>query len=216
MVKVDYDAFRFQFITHDNGKIGYLDGAKAALQGGCRWIQLRMKGATRNEILAVGKELKKLCKEHNAILIIDDKVEICYEPKADGVHLGKNDMRVEDARSILGTNYIIGATCHDADEIAQADEDWADYAGVGPFKFTTTKEKLNTVIGLDGYKKIYKDCWESGATLPKVAIGGITADDVPSILATGMDGVAVSGEILNAHDPVEKTREILKKFERNK
>lgn len=213
MVKVDYDAFRFQFITHKNDKIGYIEGAEAALQGGCRWIQLRMKDANRNEIIEAGKKLKKLCKDHNAILIIDDKVEICWQLKADGVHLGKNDMSVEDARGLLGANYIIGATCHDADEIAKAEEDWADYAGVGPYKFTTTKQKLNTTLGIEGYKKIYKDCWNSGATMAKIAIGGITADDVQPIMETGMDGIAVSGEIINANDPVEKTKEILRKLE---
>lgn len=214
MVKVEYDAFRFQYITHENERMSYLDGATAALQGGCRWIQLRMKDAKRSEVLTVGKELRKACKEHNAILIIDDLVDVCWQLKADGVHLGKDDMSVEDARGILGQDFIIGATCHDAEEIGVAEEDWADYAGVGPFRHTETKKKLNTVLGLDGYKKIYQDCWNSGATMAKVAIGGITADDVREIMKTGMDGIAVSGEILNAADPVEKTREILKQFER--
>lgn len=213
MRKVEWDSFRFQFITHENDKISYLEGARAALAGGCKWIQLRMKGAKRRDVVAVGKILKKECMAVGAYLIIDDYVEVCYAVKADGVHLGKDDMKLMDARDLLGGDAIIGATCHDVSELKDAEYNWADYAGVGPFRFTTTKEKLNPeLIGLDGYKKICKDTIWAGIGIPKVAIGGITCEDVRGIMATGMDGVAISGEIINANDPVEKTKEILEKL----
>ncbi len=214
MIKVPYDVFRFQYITHENERMTYLDGARAALAGGCRWIQLRMKHAKRKEMIEVGRILRKECKEHGAMLIIDDRVEICYELRADGVHLGKDDMKPEDARDLLGNDCIIGVTCHSQEEIAEAQYNWADYAGVGPFRHTTTKEKLNTVLGLEGYERIHRECWKAGSTLAKVAIGGITASDIRPIMRTGMDGVAISGEILNASDPVGKTREILEQLEK--
>lgn len=214
MIKVPYDAFRFQFITHENDRMSYLDGARAALAGGCRWIQLRMKRARRRELLEVGRVLVKECRDCGAVLIIDDRVEICYELRAHGVHLGKDDMSLEDARDLLGNDCIIGATCHSQQEIADAQYNWADYVGVGPFRHTTTKEKLNSVLGLQGYERIYRECWNAGTTLAKVAIGGITVQDVRPIMRTGMDGIAVSGEILNAADPVAKTREFLRQLEK--
>lgn len=213
MRKVEWDSFRFQFITHENDRMTYLDGARAALAGGCRWIQLRMKNAKRKEVVELGKVLKKECVEKGAYLIIDDMVEVCYALKADGVHLGKDDMKLEDARDLLGVDAIIGATCHDVEDLKNAEYNWADYAGVGPFRFTSTKEKLNPdLLGLEGYERICKESIWAGVTLPKVAIGGIRDEDVRPIMATGMDGVAISGEIINASDPVKKTHEIIERL----
>ncbi len=213
MRQVEWDKFRFQFITHETETMSYLDGARAALSGGCRWIQLRMKNAKRRDVVEVGKILRKECAEAGAILIVDDHVEVCYTIHADGVHLGKDDMNLEDARDLLGGDAIIGATCHTVKELEDAEYNWADYAGVGPFRFTTTKEKLNPeLLGLEGYKRIYEEAYRAGVNIPKVAIGGITVEDVRPIMATGMDGVAISGEIVRASDPVAKTREIVELF----
>lgn len=212
MLKVETNQFRLQYITHCNERFSYIEGAEMALEGGCRWIQLRMKKSSRDEILSVARHLKQKCKEKNAIFLIDDHVDICSRVKADGVHLGKNDMSIYDARSFLGEGFIIGATCHDVDEIEDAYCDGADYAGVGPFRFTTTKENLNTVLGIEGYQRIVKECWQRGLSLPLTAIGGIETNHIAEILKTGMDSIAISGTILNAENPIEQTKKIISQW----
>lgn len=196
-----------QFITHFTEKISYLDSARLALEGGCRWIQLRMKGAEADEIIPVARQIRKWCDEKNAILLLDDHVELVREVGADGVHLGKNDMPVDEARNILGPEFIIGGTANTFEDIRMHYEKGADYIGCGPFRFTTTKEKLSPVLGLEGYRSITSQMRQAGIALPIVAIGGITADDIPGIMQTGVTGIALSGTILRADDPsAEMTR----------
>lgn len=91
-----------QFITHSNERYGYVDGARMALEGGCRWIQLRMKDASEDDFMSAAKEISKLCKQHNAVFVLDDHAEWVELTGADGVHLGKNDMPVDEARRLLG------------------------------------------------------------------------------------------------------------------
>lgn len=203
------DKFALQFITHSNDKYNYLQSAELALKGGCKWIQLRMKDAPIDEIEDIALKIKPLCKENNAIFLIDDHVELCKKVKADGVHLGKNDMRPADARKILGQDFIIGGTCNSYDDILQIKDD-VDYIGCGPFRFTTTKKNLAPVLGLDGYRNIVWNCRSNGINIPIVAIGGITAEDIPDILKAGPDGIALSGTILNASDPVSETERVIR------
>ena len=125
-----------QFLTHATDRYTELEEVKMALQGGCRWIQLRMKGAPANEILAVGKEAVSLCHRHRAILILDDRVALCPLIGADGVHLGRHDMPVAAARKILGPQSIIGATVNTVEDLRRAVDAGADYVGCGPFRFT--------------------------------------------------------------------------------
>ena len=99
-----------QFITHQTERYSYLESARMALEGGCKWIQLRMKDAPLEEVEAVALQLKPLCKEHEAILILDDHVELAKKLEVDGVHLGKKDMPIDQARQILGEAFIIGGT----------------------------------------------------------------------------------------------------------
>ena len=200
----------FQFISHQNDRYGQIDGVRMVLEGGCRWIQLRMKDASRGEIVDAGREMRRLCDEYNAVLIVDDYVDLVKLIGADGVHLGKNDMPVAEARVILGHSKIIGATANAIDDIVMACQAGADYIGLGPYRFTTTKKRLSPVLGLDGYRQIMDGCAARGIGLPVVAIGGITSDDVVALMATGVHGVAVSGALLGADDPVAETKSFLK------
>lgn len=195
-----------QFITHQNERFGYADGARMALEGGCRWIQLRMKDATDEEFLPVAHEIRRLCTEYGARFILDDRVNLVKSTGADGVHLGRNDMPADEARGILGTHYIIGGTANTFDDIQRLARMGADYIGCGPFRFTTTKKNLSPTLGLDGYRTLTRQMAEAGIELPIVAIGGITASDIDSIMQTGVTGIAVSGAILNAADPVEEMK----------
>ena len=199
-----------QFITHYTDSISYLDSVKIALEGGCRWVQLRMKHATVDEIRPVALEAQRLCREAGATFVIDDHVGLVREIGADGVHLGKNDMPIDEARHILGTNYIIGGTANTFDDVVMHWRNGADYIGCGPFRFTTTKEKLSPVLGLEGYRSIVSQMKEANIPLPIVAIGGITAGDIPSIMQTGVTGIALSGTVLRAEDPVEEMRKLIK------
>ena len=101
-----------QFITHQTERYSYLESARMALEGGCKWIQLRMKEAPLEEVEAVALQLKPLCKEHEAILVLDDHVELARKLEVDGVHLGKKDMPIDQARQILGEAFIIGGTAN--------------------------------------------------------------------------------------------------------
>lgn len=199
-----------QFITHSNNRYGYVDGARLALEGGCRWVQLRMKEATEAEFMAAAAEIGRLCKEHGATFVLDDHVEWVEKTGADGVHLGKNDMPIDEARKILGSDKIIGGTANTFEDIERLYRQGADYIGCGPFRFTTTKKNLSPVLGLEGYQHIVDQMKSHGINLPIVAIGGILESDIKSILATGVSGIAVSGGILNAENPVEEMQRFLK------
>lgn len=206
-------AFSLQLITHPVNGMSEIEGAKLALEGGCKWVQLRMKDTPIEEVKKVALELLPLCKQYNAVMIIDDHVELAKEVGADGVHLGKMDMNPKDARTILGDGFIIGGTCNSFEDILAIKDD-VDYIGCGPFRFTTTKKKLAPVLGLEGYQEIVWKCREQGINIPIVAIGGITKDDIRKVLNAGPNGIAISGGILSAADPKVETEEILKIIEK--
>ena len=198
-----------QFISHYTEQYSYIDSIRMALDGGCRWIQLRMKGAAIDDVRSVALEVMRMCKEHGATFVIDDHVELVKELGADGVHLGKNDMPIKEARSLLGEGFIIGGTANTFADVKAHYEAGADYIGCGPFRFTTTKENLSPVLGLEGYEQILRRMKDEGIDLPVVAIGGITINDIPQLMRIGMSGVALSGTVLRAADPVAEMRQIV-------
>lgn len=198
-----------QFITHFTDQYTYYDSARMTLEGGCRWIQLRMKDSSMDEIEKEAIRLQALCKEYHATFIIDDHVELVKKLHADGVHLGKNDMPIAEARKILGNDFIIGGTANTFEDVKYHYEAGADYIGMGPFRYTTTKKNLSPLLGLQGYAAILSRMKEEGINIPVVAIGGITKEDIPDIMKTGVSGIALSGTILRADNPVEETRSIM-------
>lgn len=200
---------KLQFITHFTDTYSYYDSARMALEGGCRWVQLRMKDSAIDKVEEEALRMQSLCKDYNATFIIDDHVELVKKIHADGVHLGKNDMPVKEARHILGSDFIIGGTANTFEDVKMHYDAGADYIGCGPFRFTTTKKNLSPVLGLEGYRSIILQMKASDINLPVVAIGGITYEDLPAIMETGVTGIALSGTILKADDPVSETRRIL-------
>ena len=198
-----------QFITHYTEQYSYLDSVRIALEGGCRWIQLRMKDSSQEEILPIAKEALTLCREYEATFIIDDHVELAKQIKADGVHLGKSDMPIAEARRILGKDFIIGGTANTFEDVLGHHKAGANYIGCGPFRFTTTKKNLSPVLGLEGYRRIVWQMKEAGIHLPIVAIGGITETDIPELMQTGVNGIALSGSILRAKNPIEEMKKIM-------
>ena len=202
--------FDVQFITHFTPTITYVDSARIALEGGCRWIQLRMKDASEAELRAAAIDVQALCRQYGATFIIDDHVDLVKQLHADGVHLGKQDMPIKEARQLLGTGFLIGGTANTFEDLRQHAANGADYIGCGPFRFTTTKPKLPPILGLDGYRSILAQMKEEGIALPVVGIGGITRDDIPALKALGLGGIALSGSILKAEDPVREMEEIMR------
>ena len=198
-----------QFITNETSQAAIIAQVQAVLAGGCKWIQLRMKNASRDEIIETAKALKPICAEAEAILVIDDHVDIAKELELDGVHLGKSDMNVKEARETLGEKFIIGATANTLDDVMSFSPVDVDYIGLGPYKFTTTKANLSPIIELDSYANIVKVAANSKREIPIVAIGGIEHSDIERIMSTGVDGVAVSGALINAYDTTAATKQMI-------
>lgn len=213
MTKENLTQLRLQFLTNATERYDELDEVAMALDGGCRWIQLRMKDADDDKVIAVGRAAARLCHARGAVLIIDDRVALCHAIGADGVHLGRHDMPVDEARRLLGAGAIIGATVNTPDDLRRAAAAGADYAGCGPFRFTTTKARLAPILGLEGYERLVKVRDGLGRPLPLVAIGGITIADVPSLMSTGVDGVAISGCVVRAAEPVGAMRRLCRAME---
>ncbi len=202
--------YRLQFITHHTDCYSYVDSARLALEGGCRWVQLRMKGAEQGELEEAARLVQRMCRERGATFIIDDDALLAKRIGADGVHLGKEDIPVVEARAILGTEAIIGATVNSFDDIeAQLRSSCPDYFGCGPFRFTTTKKRLAPTLGVEGYREIMRKVHENNISIPLVAIGGITKEDIPQLLAAGVDGIALSGSVLQADNPAKEMQEIV-------
>lgn len=198
-----------QFISHFTERYSYLDSIRLALAGGCRWIQLRVKDTSDAELLPLALEAQRLCREAGATFIIDDHVELVKEIHADGVHLGLHDMPISEARQLLGADYIIGGTANTFADVERHYQAGASYIGCGPFRYTTTKKNLSPILGFEGYEAIVRQMREQQINLPIVAIGGITAEDIPAIMQTGVTGIALSGTVLRAEDPVAEMQKLI-------
>lgn len=186
---------KLQYITNTDDSDLLMARCRAVLEGGGRWIQLRLKDGTTAERIALGHRLRQLCDQYDAVFIIDDDVEAVLCTGADGVHLGREDMSPLEARKLLGEGKIIGATCNTCDDLLKAYHCGSDYVGVGPFRMTTTKKKLAPILGTGGLKALAAFNRTLRYPMPMVAIGGITPEDIGTIMGTGISGIAVSGVV---------------------
>ncbi len=202
---------RFQYLTQDVDTISHPELAEIACKNGIRWLQLRVKNKSFDTYLSIAKDVKTICDKWNCTLIINDNVEICKAIDAHGVHLGKNDMAITDARKILGNNKIIGGTANTIEDIEQLEKQGVDYIGLGPYKFTNTKENLSPVIGIDGYQKMMHSTIYN-IKKPVIAIGGIQLNDVKPLMNTGIHGIAVSSAINLSTQKEETINAFLKHF----
>lgn len=201
--------YKLQFITHHTNRYSHIDCARIALEGGCRWIQLRIKGTSDKVLEETALAVQKMCRAHGATFIVDDNVLLAKRIGADGVHLGKSDMPISEARKILGEDIIIGGTVNSFEDIATTLQTTApDYFGCGPYRYTTTKQNLAPILGIEGYSEIVRKMRMHHINIPIVAIGGITKSDIPAILSCGADGIALSSGILSAENPINEMVEI--------
>ena len=202
--------YRLQFITHYTQEYSYIDSARIALEGGCRWIQLRMKDTSEELMTETALKVQEMCKEYGATFIIDDNVMLAKRIGADGVHLGKNDMPITEARQIVGEEFIIGGTVNSFDDVLyHTNTTPPNYFGCGPFRFTSTKKNLAHILCYDGYQNIINKMKNYNIKTPIVAIGGITKDDIPKLLDIGVSGIALSSSILKAKNPIKEMQDII-------
>lgn len=217
---------KLQYISQGLTCEEQLENIQGVLEAGCSWVQLRFKNGEHKELYDLAEKVKMLCSTFHATFIMNDHVDIAKTVDADGVHLGLLDMPVEKARSILGEDKIIGGTANTTQDVTIRINEKCDYIGLGPYRFTSTKEKLSPVLGLEGIALIMDKVSQEkfqGSSVSKFqsetlkpcnilvyAIGGITLNDVSALMKTGVFGVAVSGEITNHSNSSKK--ELIEKF----
>lgn len=206
-----------QYITNTECGKSIEEQVRGVLRGGCKWIQIRMKDASDDEIRVVVGNIKEECFHADAFLILNDRVELAKELEVSGVHLGVEDMSPSQARIILGAGAVIGATANDMARIEALHAFDIDYFGIGPFAPTVTKKKLAPVLGLKGMEEICLRMEQEQIDIANVAVGGIRLEDVVPLMECGVNGIAVSGAIANAPDIAKATAEflsVLKPFEK--
>lgn len=183
------------FITHAPTTAEVLQQTEAVLsQGRADIVQLRMKNAPKSLLLSTARELQVLCRNYGVPLLINDHVDVARIIGADGVHLGKEDMSPSLARELLGDAALIGRTCNTLEDLHAALAQPIDYVGVGPYRFTQTKERLAPILGIEGYRDLHL----ADYPLPAYAIGGIRPDEAPLFDALGIYGIAMSGALIRA------------------
>jgi len=185
----------------------HIDVASQAIQGGAKTIQLRDKLQSKKELLPIAQQLKNLCAGHDVLFIVNDYLDLALATDADGLHLGQNDLPLAVVRRLLPTDKILGCSTTTVNQAINAESEGADYIAIGSIYPTTSKEAVE-IVGLDRLRQI-----RQAVTLPLVAIGGITKDNVAEVMAAGADSVAVISAIVQAKDVEEAAREIAETLE---
>jgi len=200
-----------QYISQGNTAKEQLYQIESVLDTGIEWIQYRFKNVDNTILYHTAEKVKQLCETYKATLIVNDHPEIAIAIDADGVHLGLQDMSIDKARKLL-PNKIIGGTANTLIDVKQRIAENCNYIGLGPLRFTHTKEKLSPVLGIEGYKTIIESVKSENNTIPIVAIGGITLTDLPYLKQIQVDGIAVSSLLYNAKQPQQIVQHIKQYF----
>jgi thiamine-phosphate pyrophosphorylase len=204
---------RLHYITQEHPHKTHQELALAACKGGARWVQLRIKNKSEDEIRDIAREVRGICKQYHAKIILNDYVHLALELGLDGVHVGKEDMPPRQARKIMGATGIVGATANTLEDVRDLHSWHIDYIGLGPFRFTSTKDTLSPVLGIQGYNEIIASCTKKGMNIPIIAIGGIAEDDIPELMQLGVHGIAVAGAINFHESPGEAVAGFLSKID---
>ncbi|NJD19185.1 MAG: thiamine phosphate synthase [Gemmatimonadetes bacterium] len=205
------DALRVLIITDARlaAPRGVLQVVGAALGAGARGVQLRNKGDSPRALVELGRELRALTRAHEALLFVNDRVDVALALEADGVHVGPHDLPVAAVRALTPRGFFVGRSADDPDLARRAVADGADYIGCGTVYATSTKADAGDVIGLDGLAAVVR-----AVSIPVVAIGGITVERAAQVAPTGAAGVAVVGAVMAAPDPAGAVRALLAPFGR--
>lgn len=176
-----------------------------ALDSGINWIQLRWKHGPEKELYQLAELTRKRSESYDATFIINDHLHLAKDLDADGIHLGLDDESIQTARTMLGNEKIIGGTANNFQDVLQRSQEGCDYIGLGPLRFTSTKQKLSPVLGFSVYSEIINRLNIENIPYPPIyAIGGIIEQDLQELLLVGVYGVAVSSLIQN--DPSAASR----------
>lgn len=179
------------------GKQSLYEQIEYALKGGVTCVQLREKELSFDDFLKEAFEIKELCKKYNVPFFINDNVEIAIACKADGIHVGQNDMQAQNVRQLIGDNMILGVSAQTVEQALLAEKQGADYLGVGAVFTTSTKQDADYVP----YDELKKIC--NTVNIPVVAIGGIYKHNIMELSNSGVDGVALVSAIF-AQENIEK------------
>lgn len=195
---------RLHVITDPRGGRVALELVAATLAGGAPVVQVRAKGRTDRELLDFASRVVGLCRTHGATCLVNDRVDVAVAAGAHGTHVGADDLPVDAVRRVGGPGHLVGGTSRDPDHAATLVAAGADYLGVGPAYATGSKDGLPDPLGPDRIGAVAR-----AVPVPVIAIGGVTAQRVPALLAAGAYGVAVIGAVNNAADPAAATRALL-------
>ncbi len=204
-----HSIFRLYAVTDRFGMTDeqFFTSIEEALKGGITCLQLREKHLSDEDFLKEALQIGELCRDYGVPLIINDRVLAAKQCRADGVHIGQDDMRLREAREILGNSMMIGVSAHSVEEALTAQQQGADYLGVGAAFGSTTKEDAHAIA----HSTIAAIC--QSVSVPVVAIGGITQQNVLQLKGTGIDGIAVISAVFRSDDPQKACRELLALFE---
>lgn len=204
-----------QYISQGGTPEEHLTHIETACRAGVGWVQLRMKKQPVGLVTKTAQRAREVCTRFGARLIINDHPAVALAVGADGVHLGKDDMPVPEARELVGHTMIIGGTANTYEDIVEHVKAGVDYVGLGPYRYTPTKEKLSPILGLKGYQILLEKLAVEGISTPIVGIGGIELNDIEALLRTGLHGIAVSGLITHAVQPADLVK-IIEKYLKQK
>jgi thiamine-phosphate pyrophosphorylase len=197
---------KLHYISQGNSPEAHLENIQKACSAGAELVQLRLKNISEKKCLKLAAAAREITSHFQTRLIVNDHYKIAKEVKADGVHLGKTDSCPTIARKHLYTWQMIGGTANTLQDCETLISKEVDYISLGPFRFTTSKDNLSPVLGLNGYTLIMEAL---KTETPIIGVGGITTADVADILETGISGIAVSGEITRDFNIVRLFNQLL-------
>lgn len=200
MARMTYDLCVITDAGLSRGR-SHLEVVRAAVRGGATLVQLREKNASTRAMVELGQELRGLTRKAGVPLIVNDRVDVALAADADGVHVGQDDMPATLARRIIGPNMILGVSATSFEEALRAEQDGADYLGVGPIFATGSKADAAPPMGLDGLSAV-----ATRVSIPIVAIGGISLQNVDAVVEAGADGIAIISAVVGAPDVEQAAR----------
>ena len=203
------EALRLYLVTnrYQDSLESFLEKVETACRSGVTIIQLREKNLTTNQYYQLAKQVKEITDAYQVPLIIDDRLDICLAVDAAGLHIGDDELPVSVARQVLGPEKILGVTAKTVKRALEAEEGGADYLGTGAIFPTTTKENAPITL-ISTLKTICQT-----VAIPVVAIGGLTSENIDQLIGTGIAGVAVVRDLMQAEDIEAKTQAFLTKLD---
>lgn len=203
------EALRLYLVTnrYQDSLESFLEKVETACRSGVTIVQLREKNLTTNQYYQLAKQVKEITDAYQVPLIIDDRLDVCLAVDAAGLHIGDDELPVSVARKVLGPEKILGVTAKTIKRALEAEEGGADYLGTGAIFPTTTKENAPITL-ISTLKTICQR-----VTIPVVAIGGLTSENIDQLAATGIAGVAVVRDLMQAEDIEAKTQAFLTKLD---